>query len=364
MRIPSDRDVSKRIISYGEDNLYPERMEQVVLLSPVAKSAVALIASFIRGDGFENGDEVINERGETANDILKLVSEDLALYNGYGLHLNSTGIGKVKEVQHIRFSFIRLGLPNQRGQIKDVRLSNNWETISTTLPESVEDERRFLIFDQEQNGREALTSAKGMVFYQTQKKNEYPISAIDAIIETCQSDHEIQLFQLGSITNGFNGLSIFKFPSSGDTEDEEQALREKLNGLKGARNSNSVIVASIDEDYEGGNLIENIGANNQDSLFINTGLNIKNTIMQTFRTPASLMGIVPSGFIFAAQQIHDDFLYLSAMTKDQRNEIERAFEKFGLNLGKIKPRKFDVTQETNGNEQGQPLPNEGGSNGL
>lgn len=367
MRIPSNRETAKRIITYGADNLYPERIQQVALLSPVTKSAIELRAQFIRGDGWErNGDKVVNDRGETANDILKLISEDVALYNGYGLHLNSSGLGDVKELQHINFNFIRLGLPNQRGQIRDVRLSNNWETTSTILPENVENEQRFLLFDAEQNGREALVSNKGMVFYSTPKKNEYPISTIDAIIETCQLDHELMLYELGSITNGMIGVTLFKFPSSGDTEDEEQALRERLTQLKGSSSANSILVCSVDEDYEGGDLIENIASNNQDSLFININLNCQNRILRAFRTPASLMGIVPSGFIFSSQQIHDDFLYASAMTKDHRNSIEREFEKFGLNLGKIKPRAFDVIENTqDGNsEQRQLIPDQGRSGGL
>jgi len=340
-RIPVERDTVHRITRYGLDNLYPERMREVALLSPISKSAIRLKASFFRGDGFEQGDKEVNRFGETANDILRLISEDLALFNGYGLHLNSTGIGMVKEVQHVPFEFIRLGLANQNGIIRDVRVSNNWEQASDDLPTSDINERRFLLFDHAGNGREALTTAKGMVLYVTPKKNKYPLSTIDAIVETCQSDFELQQFELGNITNGFLSMSVFKYPTSGDTESEEKELTEKLNALRGARNANSVIVVGMDEDYENKELVEQIPANNNDSLFINTTLNVKNRILQNHNISSSLMGMLPAGALFTAQQIADDFTFQNLITKDTRNNIERQFDKLGLNLGKIIPNQFE-----------------------
>ncbi len=344
-RVPVERDVTTRITSYGRDNLYPQRMRETALLSPISKSAIRLKASFYRGDGFERGDKVITEFGETANDILRLVSEDLALYNGYGLHLNSTGIGIVKEVVHIPFEYVRLGLANQNGIIRDVRVSNNWEQASDLLPTSEINERRFLLFEEAGNGREALTTSKGMVLYVTPKKNKYPLSTIDAIVESCQSDFELQNFELGNITNGFLSMSVFKYPTSGDTEEEEKELRDKLNGVKGARNANSIIVVGIDEDYEGsGNLVEQVPANNNDSLFINTTLNVKNRILQNFNLSSSLMGMLPAGALFTSQQIADEYTYQNLLTKDTRNEIARQFDKLGLNVGAIIPNQFESSQ--------------------
>ena len=340
-RVPIERDTVHRITIYGRDNLYPQRMLQTALLSPITKSAIRLKASFYRGNGFERGDKVINDFGETANDILRLLSEDIALYNGYGLHLNSTGIGIVKEVQHIPFENIRLGLATQNGIIRDVRVSNNWQQATNELPTSDINERRFLLFDHAGNGREALTTSKGMVLYVTPKKNKYPLSTLDAIVESCQSDFELQNFELGNITNGFLSMSIFKYRTSGDTELEEEELREKLNGLKGARNANSVIVVGVDEDDEGnGSLVEAIPANNNDSLFINTVLNVRNRILQNYNLPASIMGMLPAGSLFTAQQIADDFTFQNLITKDTRNEIARQFDKLGLDVGEIIPNQF------------------------
>ena len=345
-RIPQDRDTSNRITNYGQDNLYPQRCKSVMLLSPIAKSCVNLMASFIRGDGFERGDKVLNEQGETANDLLYLISQDLALFNGYGLHINSTGLGIPHTVEYVDFENIRLGLKNTSGNINDARVSINWEENDPSLPDDQLRIERFKLYSPSEAGREAITEKKGMLLYVTPRKNQYPLSAIDAIIEDCQSNHELSKFALGNITNGFLSMSIFKYPSGGDSEVEEEKLRQKLNDFKGSANANSVIIASIDEDSENfANLVEQIPANNNDSLFINTTLNVKNSILNSFALPNSLLGMLPAGALFTAQQIADDYVYMNLRTKDIRNQIERIFnEKLGLNLGKITPNQFEASQ--------------------
>jgi hypothetical protein len=346
-RIPQERDTTDRITTYGADNLYPQRMKQVLLLSPIAKSSVELLASFIRGDGFARGDKILNEAGETANDILFLISQDLAFYNGYGLHVNSTGLGIPHTIEYVDFENIRLGLKNSKGNIFDARVSINWQGNDRSLAnQNDKNEQRFVLYDPKKAGGEAITEKKGMLMYVTPRKNTYPLSAIDAIIEDCQSNHELSLFTLGNITNGFLSMSVFKYPSGGDTEVEEEELRKKLNLFKGAKNANSVIIAAIDEDAENtSNLVEAIPANNNDSLFINSTLNVKNSILNNFALPNSLLGMLPAGALFTAQQIADDYTYMNIRTKDLRNQIERTFnEKLGLNVGEIIPNQFEASQ--------------------
>ena len=341
-RIPVQRNTVDRITEYGSDNLYPERMKQTLLVSPVAKAAVQILADFIMGEGFTNGDIMVNET-QTANDILRLIAWDRAFYNGYALQLNSTGIGVVKEVNYIPFEYCRLGLADQRGRIKDVRVSNNWEQADNFLPKSTINEIGFQLFDAEQNGREALTTSKGMVLYSTPKENQYPLSQIDAIIETCESDYKLQQYEKAQLTNGFLGLTLVKFPSAGDLEsqDARMELSKKLNELKGAENASSILVVGVDEDAENiNNLIETVPSQTE-TLFVQTTINVKERIMQNASLPASLMGVLPTGSFITATQIADDFTYTNLRTKRIRQEIERQFDKLGLNLGTIIPNQFD-----------------------
>jgi hypothetical protein len=140
-------------------------------------------------------------------------------------------------------------------------------------------------------------------------------------------------------------MSIFKYPSSGDSEEQEEAIRAKLNGLKGAANSNSIIVVGIDDDAENvGNLIEQVPANNNDSLFTNTLSSVRKRIVTNFAVPSGLMGLLPEGSIFSAQQLADEYTYMNLRTKDTRNHIERQMAKLGLDVGRIVPNQFASSQ--------------------
>lgn len=343
-RVPQERNQVDKITEYGIDNLYPQRIKEVMNLSPITKSTIELQASFIRGDGFERGDKIVNDQNETANDILRLISFDKSLFDGYCLHINGSAIGKTTSIDYVDFEFVRLGLMNQNGNINDCRVSINWEESSKVLPTNDKRIQRFTLYDPAKQGEEVLTTGKGMLLYASPRKNTYPISNIDAIIEACQADYELQVYTLSQINNGFLNLSVFKYPSGGDTETEEEELSKKLNQLKGARNANSILVASIDEDYEGGSLIEQFPAINGDSLFINSTINTRNTILGNMALPRSLVGYTPEGSLFTSQQIADDYTYMNLRTKDIRNEIERQFDKLGLNLGKIIPNQFESSQ--------------------
>jgi len=359
-RIPEQRDTVDRITTYGSDNLYPQRMREIYLLSPTTKSAVNLMASFIRGDGFENGDTVVNRFGETANDILELVANDKALYNGYAILVNSNALGFAVEIQHIPFEFVRLGLIDQSGRAATVAVSNNWEGSNRDkLPEDIERITRYRLYRGNEAAAEA-TRGRGMVMYVTPERYCYPISTIDAIIETSQSDNELQLFELGNLTNGFLSMSVFKMPVDSDLESEQDKIREKLKELQGAKNANSVLVAAVPEDWNGGDLVEPIPANNNDTLFTQTTLNVKNRICHNFALPPALLGMLPEGSVFTQDQIADNYTYMNLQTKDTRNHIERNFQKLGLNFGRIIPNQFESSQmlDNNGPTERQPMDSE------
>jgi hypothetical protein len=350
-RVAEDRDTYKKITRYGDDNLYPQRMKEVMLMSPLTKSAISLLADFYKGDGFTEN-PVVNRNGEKINDILRLVAKDFALYEGYALHLNSNGLGSVVEITHVPFEYVRLGLADQKGRIRSVEVSNNWElSNSDILPQpTLEKTTKYEIFNPQTNAVEAITTAKGQMFYYTGKKNHYPLATVDAIIESAHSDYELMNFELSNITNGFLSMSIFKYPGGTDAKEEAAALAQKLNQFKGSGGANSIMVAAIDEDFTDGNLVEQIPANNNDTLFVQSTLNTRNRILQHLSIPAGLLGYQPEGSVFTQENLADSYTYMNLRTKDTRNMLGEHFSELGFDVGEITPKQFESsTMLENGN---------------
>ena len=103
-RIKTAPDKEFNIEEYGLRNTYPQEQEQIRLGSPLIKAATETLTDFIDGNGFEfNGDAVLNEDGEQANDLLNLVAIDYAQFDGFALWLGFTAEGKIEEVKHIPF---------------------------------------------------------------------------------------------------------------------------------------------------------------------------------------------------------------------------------------------------------------------
>ena len=105
-RLITRLDSTHDILFYGLNNLYPQEQEQLRLRSPLIKSATALLEDFINGRGWElNSATIVNGLDDTVGDVLNLVARDYALFNGFALHINYDGLGKITGIQQSLLSF-------------------------------------------------------------------------------------------------------------------------------------------------------------------------------------------------------------------------------------------------------------------
>ena len=127
-RLPTRIDPQWEITTYGQDNLYPQRMSELFKRSPLTKSAIEILTEFVAGEGWtSNHDKMINRFGQTWNDLLRVASKEFNTFTGFALHINYDGIGKIIEVQNVPFKYIRLGQKNRQGITTNCKLSSNWE---------------------------------------------------------------------------------------------------------------------------------------------------------------------------------------------------------------------------------------------
>ena len=335
-------DDGKEIINYGEDNLYPQRAKTATLRSPLVKSGIGLIADFLEGSGFETPiDEPINSHGHTDNDLLKLVSEDLSLYNGFAILVNMDGEGKNKNYFSIPFEWIRYAKTEKDGRIKDVYVSNQWSALGS----SVENAQKYpLILPGE--ALDSLNAPSGAIFYYTGLRQQYPLARMDAIFDTAQADAGVQTFEFSNINNGFLSATIFKHYGGFKSDKERQKFADNVQKFIGAENANSVFVVDIDEELKDAELFEQLPANNNDSLFDSTVRNIINRVLQHLRLPVSLMSVTSDGAVFTQQNISDDVMLMNERTESDRKVIERVFKALEINDSLIIEKELKVNNES------------------
>ena len=92
------------IQAYGKDNLYPQRLFDLIRNSSVGGSCLDRYETFIEGDGLRNSEfseYVCNRKGDTIDDLYRLIAQDMALYHGFALHVNYNMMCEITEVSHV-----------------------------------------------------------------------------------------------------------------------------------------------------------------------------------------------------------------------------------------------------------------------
>lgn len=327
-RLPTTIDFRHDITRYGLDNLYPQRIEEIIKRSPVTTKATNSFSNFLKGQGFfENGDEIVNDKGEKFNKILKLAAEDFSKYEAFAIHVNVNVLNGITSLKNIPFKYVRYGLPNEKGKHKDVKVSVNWEHDQfKTSRRGGEDVFTFPLWDFVGRTEEfKLDASNGFVFYFTPEDNQYPLSTADPVLDSSQTEADIQSFELGSIQNGFLGTSIFKYPGEFNSDKERKEFKEDLQQLTGAKNSGSVMLIETPEDFDG-EVIEQVPANNSDTLFALTGNNVVDRVVMLYGVPLPIMAIQPNGGLFNQEETEDAFVYYNSFTREPRTVIYWALQ--------------------------------------
>jgi len=355
-RLPVGVSYRDDVLLYGIDNLYPQRIEEVVNRSPITKSAITVQADFLNGAGFvNNGEFMLGDY--SANELLNWVSSDWSLYNSIALIYDVALTGEIAEVYPVDFKFVRLGVPTKDGRITYAKVSVDWEEqlpkslrpkplVYPLWPGTPEEAKEIAMnWDYETFGE-----FNGFLDYVTPRAYNYPLSTVDSVIDSSQTNAEIQLFELAGVQNGFLGATLLKHPGKIESNEERKRINDMVANIRGAENANSVVVWEIPDGFEP-NVLEQFPANNQDKLFENTNKTTVNRIVQTLAIPPSLLGIMPENSFFNMSEIEDSYRYFNVRTNNRRVSLARKFEEIGqyfvntVSFGGIVPQQFQFEGE-------------------
>ena len=127
-KVRFSQNLSEKIYNYGIDNVYPQKMQQIAKESGVTSQAIALYQDFLFGEGFVDemlSDIVVNEKGQTLDELLDDVTKSIATFNGVALHFNYNLLGQITSITQIPFPYCRLGDLNSEHAYK-IAVWDNW----------------------------------------------------------------------------------------------------------------------------------------------------------------------------------------------------------------------------------------------
>lgn len=333
--LPTVIDRSYGIQTYDEDNIYPQRVDEVREGSYTAKTAVNRFADFIDGEGWLDpvlAELVLNREGQTANDVLDIIAQDKAPYTGFALHFKYNPFTyKIMEITPVEFMFCRLGLPDSNGNVCEIVHSRNWEMDYRKTVDMVMEWENFPVFNPDPSVVKAQISEygwdryPGQILYWTPKPGVYPKCRFHAVLDNAQAQGELGVYNLSSIQNKWTTETIIDYPGSFEDDKKRQQFLDKIAEHKGSRGSGTMVI----ENTSGLplNVVKNLEIQNTDKLFEATGKDVKNSIREAMGLPAEVMGQMPESGMFNQQQIQDAYTYTNAMTRNDRNHISRVFKK-------------------------------------
>lgn len=335
-RIDNKDNKSSSILSYDSDNLYPQRILQIINSSGSAKRSTEVYSKFISGKGFK--DELfylskVNNKGTTCDELLKLVSDDIATYGGKALHVNYNGLLQKTEVTHIPFEYCRLGIEDKAGMIG---VYDDWECSRSKFDKTkikwyykFNDNTNVLLSEIAKSG--GIEKYEGQILFES----KYPLAPIDPVINDVISDNSIQIFTKKELDNGFNPSVVVRYSKKFEGKEGEQELEveeENWRGLQGTENTGKILL--LTDSGKDDLTIERLGDNGFDKMYDLTEKRIKNSIIQRYGQPPSIVGRRDQNAVFSSQNIQDDTKFYNHVTYQERLKVEQDFKKVFTNFNR------------------------------
>ena len=336
------------IKAYGRNNLYPQQAKAILDSSSTGAQCADRYARFIEGQGIANAaiyDLEVNHYGDTTDDILTAVAQDLANYGGFALHVNYDLNCKICEVQNVPFESCRLQEDDDSGYIAHIVTHPDWMGRTTRngkiLRVSKDTITAFDRFNPDPNIVRAQIAASGGIEYykgqilwvSTAGRDRYPLPKYDRVLTDLSTDEGLSNIKFRNARCNFLS-SAFVISKTSQAMNEDEAARqaveargfaEDLAQFQGDETSNVLISLTVANDEEKPEIVE-FPVKNFDKDFEVTDKSVVERIYSAFEQEPFLC--IRSGKLgFSGTTIHDCYSYYSSLVSKEQRLIERAFSK-------------------------------------
>ena len=349
------------IKSYGRNNIYPQQAKAILDSSSTGAQCADRYARFIEGDGLANKalyDLVLNRYGETTDDILSAVCQDLANYGGFALHVNYNVACEIVEVQFVPFENCRLKEDDDAGYIGQIITHPDWTGKATRNGKVLKVGRDTITTYDRFNPDPAIVQAQiiasgGIDHYRGQimwvsmaGRDRYPLPKYDRVLTELSTDEGLSNIKFRNARCNFlpSAFVVSKMSQAVNDEDEakqaliSQGFAESLEQFQGDETSNVLISMTIANEEEKPEIVP-FPTQNFDKEFSVTDASVVERIYCAFEQEPFLC--VRNGKVgFSGTLIHDCYTYYSSLVIKEQRMIERA-------LGKILDHWFEPLVSTN-----------------
>ena len=339
------------IQKYGRDNLYPQRMRNLIRSSHTGGACCERYQTFIEGNGLNNtefSEYVCNRAGDTVDDIFRLLAHDMAMFHGFALHVNYNIFGEIVEVSHVPFETCRLEEETDDGKVIYINYHPDWTGHKSRkgkyIRVSKENTKKIYTFNPRREVVQAqivksggIENYKGQIWwFSMDGKWEYPCPIYDKVVTNLSTDEGLDNVKYRNVRNNFllAGMLVHKKGSSlgidenGNPIEEESAasgISESLDIFQGDENACAIMDVTV-ESNEDVPTFTSFEANNFDSKFKSTESSVTKSIYIAFGQEV-FYRIIEGSLGFSTDIMSEAFRYYSSYTSSPRRAISRALKR-------------------------------------
>lgn len=243
-----------KIITYGDGNLYPQEIANLIYASKTASAAVEKLTENIICEGFKNEEfrDMTNDNGYNMDDILEITANDLARFKGWAwivqYGLREGGYVPVG-VYNVPFEYVRA--EKSENYLKDPkiykwRVFNNWDRQTVKATQVMQNSTVYNTYDPK-NAPNEIADCGGLENYNGQllyvnlcTTRPYPISTFHSVRNEMDAENKNGKYVSRTLGRGFHMCSIVTHGEF-ETDQEQQDFTDTLAEMMGSENAGSVL---------------------------------------------------------------------------------------------------------------------------
>lgn len=248
--------VSEKIVGYGDGNLYPQIISELIYASKTASLSVERLSEAIECEGFKNREfgEIKNAHGDNMDDILNMLAYDVARFRGCAVIVQYGGDYRPKMIYPVPFEYVRAGLNKDyltNPVIHRYVVFNNWDrqNIKSTVLDKMA--VTYPTFNPDNFANEVIEyggieNHPGQLLYMNFFTTKpYPLSPFHAVQSEMQAEAMNSTYVERTLTRGFHMCSIVSHGDFTEQEEQDNFVRG-LKEIMGAQGAGSALLVRDD----------------------------------------------------------------------------------------------------------------------
>jgi len=317
---------NQNIVYFGVDNIYPFELIDLYNDSSTHNAIINGKVGYTVGNGLYSEDLATKKWLSFANidedwtSLLKRISLDYELFNGYAIEVIKTGVGN--QYHHIDFANIRVGLDG------GLQYSDEWITDKGARngKPKIQYLDRYNPKDPEQK--------RGVIYHVDYRPNlkYYPLPVYVGSLAEIKTDVQIGDYWLNEVKNGFVGGTLIQHnngvpETQAEAKEFEETFQDKFGKATGTK-----IVHLFAPSKENGSEISNLNGNDLHERYLEMSNRVKESIFIGHRvTNPILFGVKEAGQLGARNELDLAYeIFTNTYIAERQNTLLRTIKKLAF----------------------------------